>query len=496
MQDWLSARAQATPHKTAFIFHSSKDDVDPISFLFGQLNKSVQRRVNGWRAAGIKAGDHIAVLGTNSPGFIINVFASLRAGCVLVPLNSRLTVEEMHQQITQSDCKWLLPLPGAYTDSKKALAEMGVSIPYFGHMTDDSGKVEQLDLDAPALIVHTSGTSGMPKGAMLTAGNIFYSAVASSYRLGVLPDDKWLCTLPLYHVGGLSIILRSCLYGITVDLHERFDLETVNTALSEDDITLVSLVPTMLYRLLEQGTPEKWTALRCVLLGGAAATVELLEKWAEYGVKVAPTYGLSEAASQVATALPENAAAKPGTVGHSLMFTQLQIVNDYAKPLPAGEYGEVIVTGPTIMQGYYNNPDATAQTLRDYDGQLWLHTGDIGYMDEDGDLFLVQRRSDLIVTGGENVYPAEVEKVLRSHPAVREVVVVGISDAEWGQRVAAVVEVMPGHTLSADDLITYSREHLAGYKQPRRVLFVDALPQTGSGKIQRRAVVDLFKGQS
>ena len=347
-----------------------------------------------------------------------------------------------------------------------------------------------LDLATPVAIIFTSGTSGQPKGVILTAGNLFYSAMASAYRIGVLPQDRWLCTLPLYHVGGLSILVRSCLYGTTVELHPRFSVDAVDEALTTRPNTLVSLVPTMLHRLLEDGDPGRWTAsLRLVLLGGAAASPELVARCLTQGIPVATTYGLTEAASQVATALPAEVGLKPGSVGKPLLFTKICVVDATGQPVPAKTWGEIVVSGPTVMRGYDAEPAATAATLRD-DG---LHTGDIGTLDEDGDLWLVQRRSDLIVTGGENVYPAEVEAVLRQHPAVADVCVIGLADPVWGQQVAAAIEVRHGQAVDQAALIGFGRERLAAYKQPRQVVFVDALPRTASGKIERKQVVELFR---
>jgi O-succinylbenzoic acid--CoA ligase len=361
----------------------------------------------------------------------------------------------------------------------------GFSRPQPTPLHDDSAAHS---LNRPFAIVHTSGTSGQPKGAVLSYNNVFSSAMSSAYRIGHLPDDRWLCVLPLYHVGGLSILIRACLYGITVYLQERFDTTRVNQALCDEAITLVSLVPTMLYRLLDEGTPENWQSLRLALIGGAATTPALMQRCIDAGVPIATTYGLSEAASQVATTLPGDAAAKPGTVGKPLMFTQVRVVDEHDDDMPPGEYGEVIVQGATVMQGYYGNPEATRETLRGG----WLRTGDIGYLDDDGDLFLVQRRSDLIVTGGENVYPAEVEEALRQHPAIKDAAVIGVDDPEWGQRVAAAIVLHETDTLTADEVQSHSREHLAGYKIPRQIVFVDALPQTASGKIKRSAVRELF----
>ena len=488
MQDWLQARAHATPHKIALITNPAPQYQDSVTF--SQLDRQINQMAKRWVNAGIKPGDHVGMVIPSFPLSIIQIFTAMRMGVVFVPLNIRLTATEITQQCIQADCQWLLPYGTTYL--LQELRANGISIANLDKKPAKHQKTlftNTIDLNKPFTIIHTSGTSGTPKGATLTYGNFFYSAMASAYRLGTLPDDRWLCALPLFHVGGLSIILRACLYGITVDLLERFDLDEINNKLSTEPITLVSLVPTMLYRLLEQGTPEKWSHLRLVLLGGAAATPELIEKANSAGIRVSTTYGLTEATSQVATMLPEDVAQKPGSVGKPLMFTQIRIIDENNDEQPAGEYGQVIVRGETVMQGYYNNPKANNRTLRDG----WLHTGDIGYMDEDGDLFIVQRRTDLIVTGGENVYPAEVENILRAHTAVKEVAVVGVSDAEWGQRVATMIVLKAKTDINTDELEGYIRKKLAGYKIPRLWRFVEALPQTSSGKIERKRVVELLE---
>jgi len=252
------------------------------------------------------------------------------------------------------------------------------------------------------------------------------------------------------------------------------------------------LVPTQLHRLLESGaSAEHYAALRLILLGGAAATPELMARVVMARLPIATTYGLTEATSQVATALPDVTPHKPASVGKGLVFTELRIVDAQGNPLPNGaDYiGEVIVRGPTLMQGYLDEPTATANALKDG----WLYTGDLGFLDAEGDLHLVQRRSDLIVSGGENVYPAEIEAVLRRHAAVRDVAVVGVPSAEWGQQVGAVIvpntPIQP--SAQPSELDTFCRQSLAGYKVPRRFIFVDALPLTSSGKVDRAAVTRL-----
>lgn len=487
MQDWLQARAQASPDKRAIIEQISPTYTNRISFA--NLNRRVDEMCQQMTLAGIKPGQHVAMWMMNSTLAVVPFFAAMRLGLVFVPLNSRLTVDEIDFQLNQADVDWLLPY--GTTDILAELRDKGHKLANINHKIKKKRVTvtpQEIDFDKPFLIVHTSGTSGKAKGATLSYGNVFYSAMASAYRIGHLPDDKWLCVLPLFHVGGLSILIRAVLYGITVDLREKFEVETINHALSHEDITLVSLVPTMLYRLLENRSGDWNPKLRLVLLGGAAATPELMARCIAENIPIATTYGLSEAASQVATTLPGDAVRKPGTVGKALMFTELKIVDENGNPQKSGDYGEILVKGQTVMQAYYNNSDATAKTI--VDG--WLHTGDIGYLDEEGDLFLVQRRSDLIVTGGENVYPVEVEAVLRQHPAIKDLAVVGIPDAEWGQKVAAAIVIAEGETLNDTDIEKYSREHLAGYKIPRLIRFVDDLPLTGSGKIQRNAVRELM----
>lgn len=485
MQDWLAARAQVSPHTLALVTPHTR-------WTYRQLNDRAQQY-----AAQLGHFERVGLLLTGEAESVALIHAAMRAGVLLVPLNTRLTYEEIKWQLRNTDCTTLvvsndllslLPYDVRAADDPFTLVYLPKYDRDFKHKPRTLEDKAPISLAAPFVIVHTSGTSGKPKGAVLTYGNVFHSAMASAYRIGHLPEDMWLCVLPLYHVGGLSIIIRAVLYGIAVDLRPKFDVADINHALSHGEITLASLVPTMLYRLLDARTTPWSPALRLVLLGGARATPELMRRCLDEHIPVATTYGMSEAASQIATTLPGDAARKPGTVGKPLMFTQVKIVDAQGNPQPPNAYGEILVQGPTVMRGYYGDPEATAQALRDG----WLHSGDIGYLDDDGDLWLVQRRSDLIVTGGENVYPAEVEDALRQHPAIADAAVVGLDDPEWGQRVAAAIVIAPDQTLSEAAVETHARAHLAGYKIPRRVLFVEALPQTSSGKIPRPAVKALF----
>lgn len=488
--DWLTAQAHAAPDKLALLFAGK-------TYTYRQLNALVDGLSGHLAALRLPAGSIVAAHLPSSAEYVALVHALARMGLVLAPLNTRLTSAELGAQLAH-----LQPALVIYDDTHPQLLPGGVekSPPPFGRgwgWASQTLSLSQLmalppatfapaplNLDALQSIVFTSGSSGAPKGVQITFDNVFWNAVASAGRLGALPNDRWLSVLPLFHVGGLTVVFRSCIFGAGMALHPKFDLEAVSRALDEDGITLVSLVPTMLVRLMEYRAQVP-SGLRLVLLGGAAASPELMAECARRGWRVAPTYGLTEATSQVATMLPDDAARKPGSVGKPLFGAQVRILNALEEPSPSGEIGEIAVSGPTVMRGYFKNPEASAKAIR----QNELRTGDMGYLDADGDLFVLQRRSDLIVSGGENVYPAEVERALRSHPRVRDALVVGLPDAEWGQRVAALV-VADGVT--AEELVARTRALLAGYKLPRVVRFVPALPLLANGKLDRAGAREMF----
>jgi O-succinylbenzoic acid--CoA ligase len=305
----------------------------------------------------------------------------------------------------------------------------------------------------------TSGTSGEPRPVGLTYGNFLFSAMGSAYNLGVDPSDRWLCCLPLSHVAGLSIILRSVIYGTTAVLLDGFDTEQVASTLVSGDISVLSLVPTQLIRLLE--ADADLSAPRAILIGGGPVPLDVLREALARGATVVQTYGMTETCSQVTTLAPEDAERRVGSAGRPLLTSHIRI-----------EAGEILVQGPTVAPGCY-----------EADG--WLHTGDLGHMDEEGFLYVTGRRSEVIVTGGENVMPAEVEAVLVSHPAVADAAVVGRPDPEWQEAVCALVVLNGGAETSEEELRAHCSSALAGFKVPKQVDFVSRLPRTPSGKLLR-----------
>jgi O-succinylbenzoic acid--CoA ligase len=351
---------------------------------------------------------------------------------------------------------------------------------------DAASRVDRFALSSIHSIVYTSGTTGGPKGVELTFGNHLWSAVGSALNLGLRDDDCWLACLPLCHVGGLAILFRSVIYGMPVVLHERFDAAAVNHEVDAGTVTIVSVVATMLQQMLSAcpGDRPYPRRLRCVLLGGGPAGPALLDACARRGVPVMPTYGLTEAASQVTTCAPADAPGPPGSAGKPLFPTEVRIADDGGRALPPGACGEILVRGPTVMRGYHGRPEETAAALR----EGWLHTGDLGYLDGDGNLYVRDRRDGLIISGGENVYASEVEDALCTHPAVLDAGVTGAPDERWGQAVVATVVLRDGAAASEDDLLAYCRGRLAPFKVPKRVRLADAIPRTEGGKLLRRAL--------
>ncbi len=479
--DWLRAQAEAAPQRTALRAGDGR------RWTYAALDGEVQEAAGRLAGLGLCPGDFLATHLPATPEHVILVHAAARLGLALAPLNTRLTAAELAPQLNRLGCKVLVGSLGEKCAGLELPGLRLLDLEAFQNLPRVEFNPPPFELERLQGVIFTSGTAGASKGVQLSFANHFWGAAGSAARLGMLPEDAWLSPLPLYHVGGLANLFRCALAGAALWLCES-DALALQHGLAAG-ASLVSLVPTLLKRLL--ALPElAFPRLRLVLLGGAAAAPELLAEAARRGLKVVCTYGLTEAASQVATIDPDSALqmAKPGSAGRALLNTRLRIVGEQGEDLPPGEPGEVLVSGPTVMAGYFGDPQATLRVLQGG----WLHTGDIGCLDGDGCLWLLQRRSDLIISGGENIYPAEIERVLNRHQAVAEACVVGLPDAEWGQRAAALVALKPGQALDSASLLAFARQELAGYKLPRRLQFCEALPLTASGKVSRRKVQEIL----
>ena len=396
-------------------------------------------------AHGVRRGTRAAL--TTHPGReqVVVIHALMKLGAVLLPLSPRLTAGERAAVLAREK-------PEVDLDEPALLTQTEADLPLLG----------EHDMDDPHCRVLTSGSTGTAHAVELTYGNHLWSAVGSAFNIGVDPADRWLCCLPLSHVSGLSIVMRSVIYGTGMVLHEGFDTDRVAAELESGEISLLSLVPTMLTRLLEAGADL--SGPRAILVGGGPVPRVALEEALARGAAVNQTYGLTETASQVTTLSPFETRRKIGSAGRPLLTTHLRISD-----------GEILVQGPTVSPG-----------CLDPDG--WLHTGDLGRIDEEGFLFVEDRIDDLIISGGENVVPAEVENALQSHPDVLEAAVVARDDPEWQQAVTGVVVLRDGSSVTPEELRRHCADLIAGYKVPKRIEFAAALPRTPSGKLLRRAL--------
>jgi o-succinylbenzoate---CoA ligase len=412
---WLPRAARRHPDRLAI-----------NALTYAQLLAEVDATARRLAGRGVRPRDRVAIALPPGDTFCIALHAILRLGAVAVPVDLRLSASE-RARVTEGTTE---VIDGAVIGTPAPEARLR----------------DRHDLDAPAIVVHTSGTSGRPKAVELTYGNWLWSALGSAVALGLHPEERWLCALPLTHVGGLSIVVRSAIYATTAVVHERFETERVLDALmAPDGPTIVSLVPTTLQRLLDAGLRDP-PSLRWALLGGAPSTTALQGRAAAAGVRVAPTYGLTEACSQVTT------------LGAPLFCSRVRLAPDR----------EILVGGPTVA------PSAGPT----------LATGDLGEWSSDGALRVIGRKADTIISGGENVAPDEVEAVLEAHPDVFEAAVHGRADPVWGE--AVVATVVADDDVEADELRAWCAARLASYKVPKEIAFTTALPRTGSGKLLRR----------
>lgn len=501
----LHATALKFPQKTAYVFQDQTS-------TYAELDAAISKFASGLAELGVKKGDHVALLLGNSPHFVIGLYGALRLGATVIPVNPIYTPDEIGYILTNGDVKVVIAL-----DLFLPLAEkMHPMLPNVTNFilcetTVDSAvskAVEQnekmksftdilaqgdlnftgpeLNIDDTAVILYTSGTTGKPKGAMLTHRNLYSNAKDSGDYLRINAEDRVVTVLPMFHVFCLTVSLNApLLNGATLFIVPRFSPKDVFSIAKKYKPTVFAGVPTMynfLYQF-EESDPADLQSLRLCISGGASMPVALLKNFEKkFQVVISEGYGLSEA-SPVTSFNPLDRPRKPGSIGTSILNVENKVVNELGEEVPVGQVGELIVRGPNVMKGYYKMPEETAATIR----EGWLHTGDLAKMDEEGYLYIVDRKKDLILVGGYNVYPREVEEVIYDHPDVVEVAVLGVPDPNFGESVKCYV-VSKTPSLTAEALLDYCREHLAKYKVPSSIEFIEELPKNTTGKILRRAL--------
>ena len=441
LDNWLAQRAHSCPERTALVTEGS-------SVTYAELEAEATWVARRLAAYGVRREATAALTMHPHREEVALLHALMKLGAVAMPLSPQLTDAEREAVLASER-------PAVDLNDAAELTQTEADLPLLG----------EHDMDDLQCIILTGGSTGAPRQVGLTYGNFLFSAVGSAFNIGVDPADRWLCCLPLSHVAGLSIVLRSVIYGTTAVLLDGFDTDQVASTLASGGITVLSLVPTMLIRLLEAGADL--SAPRAILIGGGPVPEAALEEALDRGATVVQTYGMTETCSQVTTLAPEDARRKIGSAGRPLLTTHLRIEGD-----------EILVQGPTV-----------SRDARDSDG--WLHTGDLGHIDEEGFLYVTGRRSEMIVSGGENVMPAEVKSVLLAHPAVADVAVLGRPDPEWQEAVCALVVLTEGTEAGEQELREHCRASLSGFKVPKRIDFVGELPRSASGKLLRAELVQV-----
>jgi long-chain acyl-CoA synthetase len=470
--------------------------MDDLVLTYGQLREAAGRMSTLLAAQGVHPGDRVGIMLPNVPAFPIAFYGALAAGAVVVPMNPLLKSREVGYYLSDSQAKVVLAWHAAAAEAAKGAADAGaqaiaVETADMAGLLDGSAVAQspsgRRDED-DAVILYTSGTTGRPKGAELThAGLVRNAELTARTLLKNKADDVMMGCLPLFHVFGLTCGLNATVASAgTLTLLPRFDPARALEIIQRDAVTIFEGVPTMYAAMLHlpEADPAMAATLRVCVSGGASLPVEILRGFEEkFGCIILEGYGLSET-SPVASFNHPDRVRKPGSIGTPIEGVHMRLIDDQGHTVPDGEIGEIAISGHNVMKGYWGKPEATAEAIRDG----WFRTGDMARVDEDGYYYIVDRKKDLIIRGGYNVYPREVEEVLHEHPAVAEVAVIGMPHAELGEEIGAAVTLKPGASATPEELRTFAKDRVAAYKYPRRVWLVDALPKGPTGKILRREV--------
>lgn len=483
---WLSnEKAEKFPHKTAVIYKGENLD-------FLTLNRRANRLAHVLSDLGVREGDKAGILFPNSPEFVVSYLAILKIGGVVVPFDTRVAPEEIHRMLDFVQASCLITLPSVIPcelEDKAVVHVEGETIKIQDRILDppDSSMGLECDPDKEAVCLSTSGSTGMQKLAVLTLGNLSCFPVVMREIFAATPSAIYGMTLPMSHVSGPIIVQEVFETGTTLALINSLDGKHILQSIEKYGISLIwSVAP--IYRLLANAAKKGGfdaRSLKTLAVMGMETPLTLLKELSHVfpDTAIVQGYGLTETAGPIIGTLPKDAQRKLGSIGRPASFMEVKVVDDEGGDLPVGQAGEIIVKGPAVMKGYYNDPEATEKRIKNG----WLYTGDIARFDEDGYLYMAGRKDDMIITGGLNVFPAEIEDVLSRHPEVKEAAVVGIPDEKRGQIVEAII-VPASDNVSKKEILEFCRENLAGYKCPRSIRFVSELPKTSTGKIPRSSL--------
>jgi long-chain acyl-CoA synthetase len=469
--------------------------LDDFEITFEQLNDASARAAALLKDKGLEPGDRVGIMLPNVPQFAVVYYGVLRAGGVAVPMNPMLKKREAGFYLEDPEAKFLFAWHECAEAAEQAAVDAGAEL-----ILVEPGEFEQLlgehepdfdvldrEDDDTAVILYTSGTTGQPKGAELTHSNLLKNAEVAVSLTGAGADDILLGALPLFHSFGQTCGLNAAMSaGATLSMIPRFDPAKALEIIQRDGVTVFEGVPTMFTAMLHDDSKDDvdLSCLRVSLSGGSAMPVEVMKGFEEqFDCHILEGYGLSET-SPVASFNHPDKERKPGTIGTPIEGVEMKLVDDDGNEVETGDVGEIVIKGHNIMKGYWNRPDATEEAIKDG----WFHSGDMGKVDEDGYFSIVDRKKELIIRGGYNVYPREIEEVLYEHPAIQEAAVIGVPDDKMGEEVGAAVVLKDGEEVSEDDLRDYVKGEVAGYKYPRRIWFEDELPKGPTGKILKKDI--------
>ena len=489
--DWTERHARYTPDAPALVWGPTGR-----IYTYADLHEQGEKLAHQLHAQyNLQPGDRIGILAENSVEHVQLFIAAQKAGFVLVPLNYRLTASEL-QYLVDDSAPSVLFVPDNYADTAQLLDTPAHLLPLEAVEThiqsvpeNASAPDESLTLDDPLMILYTSGTTGRPKGAIISHGMLFWNAVNTEMRLDLTSADRSFNAAPFYHTGGWNVLLTPfLLHGATTHLYPDFDADTLLRDCDAEAFTILWGVPTMLKLMSDSAVFNEVTldTVRYAIVGGEAMPEPLIRTWQNKGVPIRQGFGMTEVGVNCFSLPARDALRKIGSIGLPNFYIDTKVVDEDGAEVPPNTPGELLMRGPVVTPGYWQDEDATAEAI-DADG--WFHTGDLVEVDEEGYFFVVGRKKEMYISGGENVYPAEIEAVLHEHDGVAEAAVVGVPDEKWGEVGAAFVS---GTQLNADSLRTHCKAHLARYKVPKYIEIRDALPKGHSGKIQKSALREQF----
>lgn len=485
--DWIANRARITPERIAVVNGETNEN-----WTYEQLNIRAKNLASALVERGIEPGDRVALLSPNHVCYFDLLFACTKIGAIFVPLNWRLASHELAFVLNDCQPKILIfdeKLEGLISSSFQSVAVRRNGSEYSQWLLK-RGKDEvcKVDFDAPLAIIYTGGTTGKPKGAVLTHRSVFYNVINTITSWNLKGEDTTLTYLPMFHTGGLNALSLPLLHmGGKVVIVDQFDPIEAVRILNEHRCTIALFVPTMYHMLIqtEEFKNNTFPTMHTFLSGGAPCSYKVYEAFAKKGLQFKEGYGLTEAGPNNFFIDPNEVNKKRGSVGKPMLYNQVRIINETGNDAQPGEVGEIIINGYHVFDHYWNRPDATSEAVR----SGWLYTGDLGKRDEDGYFYIVGRKKEMIITGGENVYPLEIEHILAEYEQVAEVAVVGLPDEKWGEVVAAFIVPKQEGSITVQEIENHCRKYLGGYKIPRKIRLVSELPKTPVGKIDKKELV-------